>query len=320
MINIPKVSPLVAAVILVAVRSSLSGAAPQTEVQEPGAHASALATVVDRYRADYVKSVLEGRPELASPYYAEQIRLMPEFQRTVLGKADATAYDRAFADRFTVEEFRRDQSEVLDLGTRWVEMGTFYLKMSLKANGQSRELTGKYLDIWDKSDARLPLLVTSAWNHDRAVEFSDDLRFSQVPAVQMALQARVPVHDRISFELAAYNRLLESAIIQHDGGVWSQFYADDAVMLANYSPMHVGKKAVDAYIEEHVKHLPIFEKLDIRNDRIEESGRYVIEYASHVANWRNGDSSGVSTGKNIRIWRWDSDGALRIIRQIGMYD
>lgn len=281
---------------------------------------SGAENVLDRYRADIVKSVLEGRPELSSPYYAEQIRLMPEFQRTVLGKTNSMAYDRAFAARFSVHEFRRDKMEVLDLGSRLVESGTFHLKMTLKNNGQTRQLTGKYLDVWEKSESGALLLVTAAWNHDRAIEFSDELRFPALPAVQMALQARVPVRDRISLELTAFNRLLETSIIQHDGGVWSQFYADDAVLFANYSPMHVGKKAVDVYIGEHVKQLPIFEKLDIRTDRIENLGRYVIEYASHVANWRNGDSSGVSTGKNIRLWRRDSDGALRIIRQIGMYD
>jgi hypothetical protein len=69
-----------------------------------------------------------------------------------------------------------------------------------------------------------------------------------------------------------------------------------------------------------VQHLPVFEKLDMRNDRIEVTGRYVIECASHVANWRNGESSGVNTGKNIRIWRREPDGALRIFLAIGMYD
>jgi ketosteroid isomerase-like protein len=280
----------------------------------------AAENTLDRFRADYVKSVLEGRPELSSPYYAERVRLMPEFQKTILGKANATAYDLAFAARFAVHEFRRDVVEIVELGSRLMESGTFHLKMSVKKSGEPRELTGKYLDIWEQTEGGTPLLVTSAWNHDRAIDFSDELRFSEVPSVQMALQARLPVHDRISFELAAFNRLLESAIIQHDGGLWSQFYADDVVMLANYSARHVGKKAVDAYIADHVKELPVFEKLDIRNDRIEQSGQYVIEYASHVANWRNGDSSGVSTGKNIRIWRREADGALRIIRQIGMYD
>ena len=98
---------------------------------------------LDRFRTDYVKSVFEGRPELSSPYYAERVRLMPEFQKTILGKASATAYDRAFAARFAVHEFRRDVVEILELGSRLMESGTFQLKMSVKKSGERRELRSK---------------------------------------------------------------------------------------------------------------------------------------------------------------------------------
>ena len=64
----------------------------------------------------------------------------------------------------------------------------------------------------------------------------------------------------------------------------------------------------------------MFEKLDIRNDRIDEFDDVIVEYASHVANWRNGDSSGVNTGKNLRIWRRGPDHGLKIVLQIGSYD
>ncbi len=35
---------------------------------------------------------------------------------------------------------------------------------------------------------------------------------------------------------------------------------------------------------------------------------------------RDGDWSGVFTGKDIRIWRREPDGTLRIFRNIAMYD
>ncbi len=70
----------------------------------------------------------------------------------------------------------------------------------------------------------------------------------------------------------------------------------------------------------HVKELPVFEELDIRNDRIDNLGTFVIEYASHIASWKNGDSSGVGLGKNIRIWRREADHSLKLFRAIGMYD
>jgi hypothetical protein len=66
--------------------------------------------------------------------------------------------------------------------------------------------------------------------------------------------------------------------------------------------------------------MPIFEKLDVRNDRIDDLGNYVIEYASHIAIIRSGDFSGVSTGKDLAIWRREPNGALKIFRHITMYD
>jgi ketosteroid isomerase-like protein len=276
------------------------------------------ATAIEAYRTEITRGVLSGNPEAFAAFYAADIRVMPEFQKTVVGRDNVVAYDRAFAARFAVKAYHREVIEVLDLGTRAVETGHFTMEFQRRSGGETRTLVGKYLEIWDTSGA--PKLIAAAWNHDVQIDFADELRFPEIPGIIAAFQPRVLVKDRISFDLEAYNRLLESAIIQHDGPLWSQLYADDAVFLANYSPLHAGRAAIDFYIADHVAHLPIFQKLDIRNDRIDVVGRYVIEYASHLASWKNGDSSGVSMGKNIRIWRREGDGSLRIIRQMGMYD
>ena len=272
------------------------------------------------FRSGYVTGALNGNLENLADYYAEDVRLMCEYNKTFLGKATASSYHKAFFSRFEVQDYTRQEIEVLDLGSRVVELGRFTLKLSLKRTGQKQQLIGKYQDIWEKSGTGGLKLLTEAWNYDHPVEMADALRFAELPAVQIALQGRVPVKDNISFELAALGLLLEKTVSQHDARLWSQFYTDDAIMIHSFAPLDNGKKAVDSFIENHVKTLPLFEKLDIRNDRIDVSGNYVVEYASHVANWRNGDSSGVSTGKNIRIWRREPDGALKIFRQIGMYD
>lgn len=136
----------------------------------------------------------------------------------------------------------------------------------------------------------------------------------------MALQQHLPINSKISFELGALNKLSEVAITQHDPKTWAMFYADDAMVIPNYSPIVEGRKALDEYFDIHAKEMPIFEKLDIRHDRIDNLEDYVIEYATHVANWRNGDSSGVGTGKNIGIWRREPDCSLKLIRKMGMYD
>ena len=273
-----------------------------------------------KFRADCVGSLLNGRPEPIVGYFAESVRLMPEYQKTVLGKTNAFSYYKTFLARFVVRSYSREEIEAIDLGSRVLEIGRVSTKLALKTTGQEHEIPGKYLDIWEKSEHGRLTLITQCWNYDQPLEIADELRFADVPAVQMALQPHLPVKDRISFELAALNKLLEAAVSQHDGKLWAQFFADDAVLMANYSPVNRGRKAVDEYIENHVKYLPIFEKLDIRNDRIDDLGYYVIEYATHVANWRNGESSGVSTGKNIRVWQREPEGSLKLFLQIGGYD
>jgi ketosteroid isomerase-like protein len=275
---------------------------------------------VAKFRAASAQAVRSGNYETMLGYYAEGVRLMPEYQRTVMGKTNAAAYHAAFTARFNVRRYERAEMELLDLGTRVVEVGRFTLVIAPKKSEREHELVGKYLDIWEKSETGVLSLHTSAWNYDHRVDIAEALRFAEVPAIQTAMQARLPVRDRISFEMAARGRLLETVVAQHDAKTWKLFYADDVVLLHSFSPPLVGRKAVDAFIENHVKHLPVFEKLDIRNDRIDDLGDYVVEYASHVANWRNGDASGVSTGKNICIWQKDAAGSYKIFRSIGAYD
>jgi ketosteroid isomerase-like protein len=245
---------------------------------------------------------------------------MTESIKTVLGRANALSYHQAFSARFSVKAYTRSEIEIIDLSSRVVEVGLFTITLEVKNTGKEYTLAGKYLDVWAESGPAGLSLVTAAWNYDRQVEIADELRFNEVPAVQMAFQAHVPVRDSISFELAALNKLLEVSVSEHDATKWSLFFADDAILLPNQAPLCKGRKAVDEYLAEHVKHLPVFEKLDIRNDRIDDLGDYVIEYATHVANWRNGDSSGVNTGKNIRIWRRAPNGALKLFHQISAYD
>jgi len=304
--------------LLVAAVSAILLTRPRVIVASPAsaAHLAAL----HLHRTNLVQGLLSGSAELLSVASSDTVRLITESQPTVIGPANVETFYRAFLNRFSVRGCTRTETGVFDLGRRVVEIGHFTEQLVLKQSGQIFNLNGNYLDAWEKlSDGRLQL-VTAAWNYDAAPPDGDLLRFPEVPSVRTAFQPRVTVNSNLSFELAALCRLIETAVTQHDANVWSRCYADDAVLLANNSAGAVGRKAVDNYIAAHCRELPVFEQLDIRNDRIEELDGYVFEYASHVASWRNGDSSGVSTGKNLRIWRREPDHALKIFLQIGAYD
>ncbi len=275
---------------------------------------------LDSFRSAQVRAYLEGNPKAMLEHQADTVRLMPAYQKTVLGKSDAMTYHQAFLRRFSVHAYDRQAIEAIDLGQRVMEIGRFTMTLGAKGSAEAHTLTGKYMDLWEKSATGRLLLNTAAWNYDQPADIAEQLRFAEVPSIHMALQARAPVSAGISLELAALSKLQESAITQHDGNTWALFFADDAIQLSNHGPFVSGRKALDEYMAEHAKALAVFEKLDLRTDRIDDLGQYVIEYASGVAIWRRNEYSGVSLGKNIRIWRRADHGALQIWRAISMYD
>jgi len=275
---------------------------------------------LDAYRTAMVRAYLDAKPDDIVRHLSENVRLLPAYQKTVLGKADAATYYQAFPKRFAISAYDRQPIEVADIGQRVIEIGRFTMTVAVRGSAETHALAGKYMDLWEKSATGKLELHTAAWNHDEFPKIADQLRFAEVPSVHMALQARVPVAAGISLELAAIQKLQESTIVQHDGKTWALFYADDAILLANHGGVVSGRKALDEYTVEHANAFPVFEKLDLRTHRIDDLREYVIEYASGVANWRAGESSGVSLGKNILVWRRESGGTLKIWRSISMYD
>lgn len=275
---------------------------------------------LNQFRHDFVQAITMSAPEIINGYCGDDIRLMTETQKTMIGKDNALLYYKSFLQRFTVIHYAREEFEILDLGARVIESGEFMEKLKLKSTGKEYELYGKYLNIWEQKPDGTLLLITEAWNYNHRVEMADQLLFPEIPTVNVAMQAHLPIKDNITFELAALNTFQEKVITEHDAKLWSQFYADDYILFRIGNPLYKGRKQIDSYLEAHVKELPIFEKLAIRNDRVDNLGEYVIEWASHIAIIRNGDWSGVSTGKDIRIWRREYDGTLKIIRGIGAYD
>jgi ketosteroid isomerase-like protein len=274
---------------------------------------------LDAYRSAIADAYIRSNPDGAIRPLAESVRLMPAYQKTVLGKTDAATYYQAFLKRFAVRAYERSPIEVADLGSRVMEIGRFSMTVAARGS-EPQTLAGKYMDLWEKSPSGALTLHTAAWNHDELPKIAEQLRFAEVPSVHLALQARAPVTAGIRLELAALQKLEESAIAQHDGKTWAMFYADDGIVLANHGTVVSGRKALDEYFERHARDLPVFEKLDLRSHRFDDLGDYVVEYASGVVTWRRNEWSGVNLGKGILIWRRTDGGTPQIWRAIGMYD
>jgi ketosteroid isomerase-like protein len=272
-----------------------------------------------KFRSEYTDSWLQQKPEMLMNYYSDHVTLMTEFQKTILGKRDVLAYYKAFFRHHVIKSYTREAFEWLDLGSMVVENGQFKLTGNAKSTQLEFQLNGKYMNIWKRENEKLELIM-EGWNYNHPLRSDEQLRFSEVPVYDVALQAHLPVNSAIRFELAALNKLQESTITEHDDKIWAQFYTDDAIIFSQFNDLQQGKKEIAEYLSKHASDRPIFEKLDIRNNRIDDLGMYVIEYASHVAFWRRAERSGVNMGKDIRIWRREANGSLKIFRHMGMYD
>ncbi|MHA7059574.1 Cif family virulence factor [Aquimarina sp. M1] len=274
---------------------------------------------LSKFTKDYNTGMRTANPKLITSYYSQDVRLMPAFQKTLLGSKNASIYYKAFFERFDIVEYNRKPIETLDLGIQLCVLGEFIMKVQLKNTTTVEELRGKYMNIWKKGKNNLSLL-SEIWNYNHHTDLTEQLKFDKVPGTVIAYQGHLPIDNNIRFELAALNEFMEEFISQGDHTLWSQLYASDAVAMFSYQPIYEDKKSLEVFIKNHVAELPIFEKLDIRNNHVDDLETYIVNYASHIANWRNDNYSGISTGKGIKIWRREPNGSLKIVRQIATYD
>ena len=279
-----------------------------------------IATHLAQFHADYSVALVQERPEMIVSYYSDSIRLMPEFQKTVVRKGNARLYHQAFLARYDVQEYGKEATEVLDMDSQLAEIGQFFMKVAMKSTGHEYKLNGKYINIWNKSPKGELSLLTEAWNYDHSLAIEKQLKFKKVPPARLSSEIRVPGSKPVYFELAALSSFMEAIVSQHNAHQWSQFYADDASFLYSRHPMYHGREALDGFFEEHVRELPAFEQLKIYHDRIDDLGQYVIVYSNHVADVNGDGFSGTFTGKDLAIWRREPNCSLKIFHHIAMYD
>ena len=293
---------------------------PSTLAQPNAQVAQKIIDQLEAFRSVYSKGMSQANMTGALPFFTASTRFMPEFQKTLVGRAPIQIYYTHFFKRFEIRAYELEITEITDLGDQVLEIGQFQEELQLKNTETVQSISGKYMQVWEKGrDGHLTLL-TRAWNYNQQLAIEEELRFEEISGTALAFQSHLPIDSPIRFELAALNDLMETTITEHDAGIWAQFYADDAMFLYSRNPTYHGRKSLNDFLKIHAAEMPIFEKLDIRHDRIDDLGTYVVEYATHIAIIRKGDFSGVFTGKDLRIWRREPDCSLKLFRHIAMYN
>jgi len=189
------------------------------------------------FRAKTISAMMKSSPEILEAYYSDSIRVMPELQKSLLGKNNAAAYSRAFLERFQVKNYQRSAIEISDLGSQILEIGEMSMTLVLKGTGEEFDIKGAYFDLWlEQANGDLKLL-TQCWNYDQYyTDLHPHLAFHDLPGTHIALLPNINITDDLSLQITAYGRFLDAVVTEHNAVGWAQFYSDDAMLVTNYHP------------------------------------------------------------------------------------
>lgn len=126
--------------------------------------------------------------------------------------------------------------------------------------------------------------------------------------------------NSISFQLKAYNTLMEKAIRNRDGNLRADFFTEDGVFMPFADTLKTGMKVLRPYLIEYNSYPVTIDSISIYNIFYEDWGNFVIEYPMFYVKWHNTQSNGIGSGKGIRLWRRENDCSLKILREIGVHD
>lgn len=248
--------------------------------------------------------------------YAINAVSMPEFHPALFGKKAIAAYLGQWMDSARVDSYSRQTYDITKAGNYLVETGTFSNKFTLRKKAIDYE--GKYIDIWRiKSGGGLQLL-SEITGSTKYIDRSD----LPLLAFQILDTAKLPkpAVNATSLAIQSLNDQVALLVVHGEGKEFAKYYTDDAIYMPYYSPLLVGKAALDAWYRQHESPNNNISTVHIGATRLIDAGTYVLEDAYYKVDHPGGDPRTSVTGKNITVWKRDHSGHLLVFRQMTVND
>ncbi|WP_233503669.1 DUF4440 domain-containing protein [Sphingomonas psychrotolerans] len=260
-------------------------------------------------------ALLGGDPVALASRYADDAISMPEYQPALPGRASVLAYWLAIAPRLRLTEYAPVTEEVIDLGGKILETGSFTLRWRA-AGGEERSETGKFANLWVRGPGGLLLKADVRGFHrrlDDAASFHVALPDRPAPA---------PADTPLARELAALARASAEAVRTYDAEARIAQYAPDAIFMPFADTPKRGIAAIRAHLMPYVEggRGVVFDEVRVWNVGHEDLGDHVIEYGKFYVASHQGAQHYQTSGGGLRLWKRGSDGKLRIYRQIATHD
>jgi ketosteroid isomerase-like protein len=243
-------------------------------------------------------------------FYDPHAIVMPEYQPPISGMKGVRGYFSEVFKRIVVRDSELTISEVLDFDSTLVEFGTFVKHCSIADSGFT--LQGKYCNVWSRQSNGNLKIKGECFGYFHPVD--NPLPF--VVNVQGDLTARAG-H---SFELKAYNALMEKGVKTRDGSVRADFFTDDGVFYPFADSAVVGMKSLRPYLIEYSGGNVTIDSISCYTLHHEQLKDAVLEYDAFHVVWEVPGVKGKTEGKGIRIWKRMPDLSLRLYREIGTHN
>lgn len=251
--------------------------------------------------------------------YSENALSMPEYQQTLTGIDEIEAYYEEIFQRQNIKIFQREVDEFIHLDSTIVEIGTF--KKEYTGSNADTLLTqnGKYWNIWDVQPDGNFKLKGEAFGFFHHVQDPEALTVSlqNVPGDK----PKRYLNRGNSFELKAYNALMEKGVRTRDGNLRSEFFTTDAKFMPFAEPTVSGINNIKPYLIEYSSRGEVvIDSIACYTYHSENFKNYLLEYAMFKVKWIVPGYVGRTEGKSIRIWKRQGDKSLKLYREIGVHD
>lgn len=263
------------------------------------------------------EAMLSNDADARAALYRANALSMPEYQPALHGARQIAAYHRAMRERRRVIGYVPVTSEVFDLGDTLVEIGTFRIRWSDRAD----EERGKYAHVWGVERDGSLKLKADTWGYFRPL--ADPAGF--FAAIPESSSSPIPpaAGDRSLGEfLSDHNNRDAEAVRSKDVEAKLVGYTDDAIFMPFADTPKRGIAEIRPYLTAYTAagSGATFRNVRVWSLAFENHGAWVIEYPKFRVDWTAGGQSGTVKGGGIRLWQRQPDGSLKLHRQIGTHD
>lgn len=279
-----------------------------------------VAAEIQRRSAELSATWLSGDVDRRMAHYASDSISNPDYQPRLYGPRSVARYYQVLASRLRVSAHARRATELIALSDETVlELGRFEMTCAPAAGGASRDLQGRYANLWRRQSDGAFKLKAEVWGYLQRI---DDPAVYSLGEREAAGRAAPPGDPKVEAELAGLNLLDAEAVRTYDAAAKIARYADDAIYMPYADTPKIGIGEIGAHFVRYTEQGRgvTFESVRVWNEGFDVLDGYVVEYPKFEVRWRNGAESGTVSGGGLRLWRREADGSLKMLRQIATHD